>query len=371
MREVTSSVRVRNPRLWEIGDGELYRVGVEARLGRRVVSRYATHTGIRSLKVDRRGPAAPQRRAPSGFAARPCTRTCRSRGRRSAAADRQQNFGLLQALGATVTRSHYPLHPHTLEMADRAGVLVWDEIPFTREGFAYAAGDQLKSDAALRLRTVRAKGLGFLEAMIRRDQNHASVYAWSIGNEFDSRPGGAQQRYIRAAVAYRQAPRPHPAYRPGHRRLPPAPAVQDLPRARRARDQHVLRLVRRHPGRAHRARPPRPVPGPAPPLLPDARRSSSRSSERRPTARAHRREGLVRVPVGPTPVPPRRLRLEALRQRGDRLDPARLPRPARVEGRQPEARAALEPQGPRGPQRAAQARVRRGRAALQRLSATR
>ena len=198
-REVSTTVRVSHPRLWEVGDGELYRVEVTARLGGRTASRYSTHVGIRSLKVDRRGRmllngrpvalrgAAMHEDVPGvGAALRP--------------EHRQQNFALLQALGATVTRSHYPLHPHTLEMADRAGILVWGEIPFSREGFAFGEGDQLKADAALRLRAVRAKGLGFLEAMIRRDQNHASVYAWSIGNEFESRPGPAQQRYIRAAV---------------------------------------------------------------------------------------------------------------------------------------------------------------------------
>jgi beta-glucuronidase len=198
-RIVSKSVRVRHPRLWEVGDGELYGVEVAARLGGRTVARHTTHVGIRSLRVSRRGRlllngrpvslrgAAMHEDVPGvGAALRP--------------EHRQQNFALLLALGATVTRSHYPLHPHTLEMADRAGMLVWDEIPFSREGFAFSGGDQLKADAALRLRTVRAKGLGFLEAMIRRDQNHASVYTWSIGNEFESRPGPAQQRYIRAAV---------------------------------------------------------------------------------------------------------------------------------------------------------------------------
>jgi hypothetical protein len=172
---------------------------VSASLGGRAAASYETHVGIRSLRVNRQGRmllngrpvalrgAAMHEDVPGvGAALRP--------------EHRVQNFALLQELGATITRSHYPLHPHTLEMADRAGVLVWDEIPFTREGFAFASGDQLKADAALRLRTVRQKGLRFLEAMIRRDQNHPSVYAWSIGNEFESRPGPAQQRYIRAAT---------------------------------------------------------------------------------------------------------------------------------------------------------------------------
>jgi beta-glucuronidase len=198
-REVSATVRVRHPRLWEIGDGELYRVEVDARMGRRTVSRYRTHVGIRSLRVDRRGSMLLNGR-PVALRGAAMHEDVPGVGAALGPEHRRHNFALLQALGATATRSHYPLHPHTLEMADRAGVLVWDEIPFTREGFAFSGGDQLKADAALRLRTVRAKGLGFLEAMIRRDQNHASVFAWSIGNEFESRPGPAQQRYIRAAV---------------------------------------------------------------------------------------------------------------------------------------------------------------------------
>jgi beta-glucuronidase len=229
-RDVEATVRVPNPRLWELGDGELYRVRVDARLGRRVVASYATHTGIRSFKVDGRGRMLLNGRAVQLRGAA-MHEDVPGVGAALGQAERQQNFALLQALGATLTRSHYPLHPHTLEMADRAGMLVWDEIPFSREGFAYAAGDQLKADAALRLRTVRAKGLGFLEAMIRRDQNHASVYAWSIGNEFESRPGLAQERYIRAAV--RTAKRLDPTRLTalaiaGYPQLPPFPIYREL-----------------------------------------------------------------------------------------------------------------------------------------------
>ena len=39
------------------------------------------------------------------------------------------NFDLLRELGANMTRAHYPLHPLTLELADRYGILVWSEVP--------------------------------------------------------------------------------------------------------------------------------------------------------------------------------------------------------------------------------------------------
>ena len=48
-------------------------------------------------------------------------------------------------LGATITRSHYPLHPAIIEMLDRAGILFWIQAPVY----------QLPNDA-LRHRAVRA-----------------------------------------------------------------------------------------------------------------------------------------------------------------------------------------------------------------------
>jgi Glycosyl hydrolases family 2, TIM barrel domain len=47
---------------------------------------------------------------------------------------------------------------------------------------------------------VRAKALAYLAAAIKRDQNHPSVIAWSIGNELPSAQGTGQRIYIRDAV---------------------------------------------------------------------------------------------------------------------------------------------------------------------------
>ena len=32
-------------------------------------------------------------------------------------------------MGATLMRTHYPLHPYTHELADKEGVLIWSEVP--------------------------------------------------------------------------------------------------------------------------------------------------------------------------------------------------------------------------------------------------
>ena len=100
----------------------------------------------------------------------------------------RQNIGYLRELGATITRSHYPLHPYTLELADRYGILMWSEIPVFRMASRLFA-----------ISEVRNKALRMLREEIVRDANHPSVAVWSIGNENASRPGTGLRKYIRKA----------------------------------------------------------------------------------------------------------------------------------------------------------------------------
>jgi beta-glucuronidase len=104
-------------------------------------------------------------------------------------ADYAREISLLRSLGADITRSHYPLSEAFLERADRAGIAVWEEIPFYQ-----------LPESAMRDPAVRQKGLDYLAAAIKRDQNHPSVIAWSIGNELPSAQGVGQRTYIRDAV---------------------------------------------------------------------------------------------------------------------------------------------------------------------------
>ena len=121
----------------------------------------------------------------------------------------RENIGHLRDLGATITRSHYPFHPYTLELADRYGILVWSEIPVFRMASRLFA-----------ISEVRNKALRMLRTEIERDANHPSVAVWSIGNENASRPGTGLRKYIRKAERTVQGPRPHAADRARHLRLP-------------------------------------------------------------------------------------------------------------------------------------------------------
>ena len=81
----------------------------------------------------------------------------------------------LKEMGCNAIRtSHNPPAPELLDLCDRMGFLVLDELtdtwtwPKKENGYATLFADWAEKD---------------LVAMIRRDRNHPSVIAWSIGNE--------------------------------------------------------------------------------------------------------------------------------------------------------------------------------------------
>jgi beta-glucuronidase len=101
-------------------------------------------------------------------------------------------------VGATLMRTHYPMHPYTHELADRQGVMIWSEIPV----YAIKTANLVKPGVT----RLAAKEL---EKNIVANQNHPSVLVWSIANELSSKPGPTQANYIRDAA--RQAKRLDPS----------------------------------------------------------------------------------------------------------------------------------------------------------------
>lgn len=85
--------------------------------------------------------------------------------------ERIENFKLAKELGCNYMRlAHYPHHENAARLADKMGILLWEEIPvywaikFKREATYMDAENQLKE-------------------LILRDCNRASVIIWSVGNE--------------------------------------------------------------------------------------------------------------------------------------------------------------------------------------------
>ncbi len=185
-------IRVAEPRLWSPARPYLYRARFSVRAGSRRVLGYRLKSGIRSVAV-------------SGGKLTLNGRAMNVRGvglheddpRRGFAIDsarRAQIAAQAKELGATMIRSHYPLHPEMHELADRMGLLVWSEIP------VYAVKTQY-----LKREMVRKLAARELESNILANQNHPSIMLWSIGNELSARPGPVQSFYIERAVRQAKA----------------------------------------------------------------------------------------------------------------------------------------------------------------------
>jgi beta-glucuronidase len=188
IRDVATKVGIRNPRLWEPGAPQLYQVTAAALVDKHEASGWSTQIGIRSIRVNKSG-----RVLVNGFPIRLRGASFHeeqvSVGAALSPQQRDEIWQELIGLGASFTRAHYPLHPWFLEQADRAGVMVWDEIP------VYQVPNSITAKS-----TIRAKALRYLADTVSRDENHPSVLSWAIGNEMPSRVGGGQARYIHDAV---------------------------------------------------------------------------------------------------------------------------------------------------------------------------
>ncbi len=79
----------------------------------------------------------------------------------------------------TVRTSHYPPHPHFLDLCDRYGLYVIDEADLECHGLRYAATPFFLSDDP----AWRAAYVERMERIVERDKNHPCVILWSLGNE--------------------------------------------------------------------------------------------------------------------------------------------------------------------------------------------
>lgn len=186
-REVSTSLTVRNPRLWSPSRPNLYDITARATRGRSVLSSWRTHAGIRSIEVDDNGRTLLNGR-PITFRGASIHEDHPQIGSALTPRKRRQIIANLLRLNANITRAHYPLHPEFYELADRFGVMIWNQVP------VYRMRETLLTSF------VRRKGLRLLEAMIRRDWNHPSVLTWSIANELSRNVDPNQERYIRDAL---------------------------------------------------------------------------------------------------------------------------------------------------------------------------
>ena len=185
-----ASAIIHRPQLWAPGHPSLYRATLTLTdTHGRALGGYTTYSGIRSITVNPdghltlngrllnlRGAFIHEQNYLTGAALAPA-----------------QLAALMQwerELGSTVIRSHYPLNPEILEMADRYGILVWDEIPVWQVGDQYLGSPSWQGYAH-----------SILRQNILANQNHPSVMLWSIANELPTPVTSGEASYIAGTVA--------------------------------------------------------------------------------------------------------------------------------------------------------------------------
>ncbi len=184
----STSVRIATPQLWTPATPNLYPVSLSVTEGKRKLAGYSLNTGIRSIKVSADGRLQLNGR-PVNLRGVGLHEDSKERGFAIDNAVRDKIVNDAKELGATIIRTHYPMHPYTHELADRKGMLIWSEIP------VYAVKNKYLAQS-----TVRKLAAKELTKNIETFVNHPSVLLWSVANELSSRPGPVQGQYIQRAV---------------------------------------------------------------------------------------------------------------------------------------------------------------------------
>jgi glycosyl hydrolase family 2 len=183
------AVLIHRPHLWSIDRPTLYRASLTLSNAAGVrLGGYVTYSGIRSIKV-------------SGGVVLLNGRRLNLRGVgmhesdviEGAALDSAhiaRIIGWVRQLHATLIRAHYPLNPQLEELADRDGILLWNEIPVYQ-----IPSVQLANPGYLKV------AHQMLEDNIAANQNHPSILLWSLGNELPTPAGSSEAAYLRGAAA--------------------------------------------------------------------------------------------------------------------------------------------------------------------------
>ncbi|MFD2034690.1 glycoside hydrolase family 2 TIM barrel-domain containing protein [Belliella marina] len=172
--KLDQNIRIDRPQLWSVEQPNLYRLQVEVWSGNTMVDSYATSFGVRTFNFDPnkgftlngkhvklKGVNNHHDGGPLGSAVLDYTH--------------KRQLEILKGMGCNAIRmSHNPPSPELLAYADSLGFVVINEIfdewmdGKTPAGYASNFEEWYERD---------------IENWIKRDRNHPSIIAWSIGNE--------------------------------------------------------------------------------------------------------------------------------------------------------------------------------------------
>lgn len=177
--ESVETLSVATPHLWNgVADPYLHRLVVEiATPSGAVLDRIEQAFGIREMRADpARGfllNGKPLRFQGVGY-----HQDREGKGWATAPADIEQDFAIMREMGVNSIRlTHYQHGQVIHDLADRYGMVLWDEIPLVSR---WTWGDDAVASAGL-----RDDARQQLRELIRQNGNHASVFNWGIANEVD------------------------------------------------------------------------------------------------------------------------------------------------------------------------------------------
>ncbi|MFA6434595.1 MAG: glycoside hydrolase family 2 TIM barrel-domain containing protein [Elusimicrobiales bacterium] len=169
-------IEAKNIRYWSPSDPKLYEVFVRTEkqslrddIGFRTIETRGPELLLNGSPVFLRGISIHEENALKGA-------------RAHSEADAMQALGWAKELGCNYVRlAHYPHNEHMLRLADKLGLMVWEEIPvYWTVDFADAA--------------TLAGARNQLSEVITRDRNRASVIIWSMANE--TPPSDARNAFL-------------------------------------------------------------------------------------------------------------------------------------------------------------------------------
>ncbi len=177
--ESVETLSVATPHLWNgVADPYLHRLVVEiATPSGALLDRIEQAFGIREMRADpARGfllNGKPLRLQGVGY-----HQDREGKGWATAPADIEQDFAIMREMGVNSIRlTHYQHGQVIHDLADRYGMVLWDEIPLVSR---WTWGDDAVASAGL-----RDDARQQLRELIRQNGNHASVFNWGIANEVD------------------------------------------------------------------------------------------------------------------------------------------------------------------------------------------
>ena len=183
------TIKIHNVRLWNVRDAYLYTFVITIENGTEIIDEYEELIGIRTVEIKGTDILINgQSVYLKGFGKHEDSPIC---GRGYNPAVMKRDFELMKWIGANSFRtSHYPYSEEILQMADKEGFLVIDEVAavgffesimnFMDASGKASTGFFLHEDVHTKTKEIHKNAI---KELIKRDKNHACVIAWSLMNE--------------------------------------------------------------------------------------------------------------------------------------------------------------------------------------------